>query len=90
LPRLHALGLTLRLLGSNDHTSMLCVPAVTSVKASWLRKLTQLTPSLDVGEPQMAAPLSTSHSTRLLSSCPPMEARNWSSGEKHRSCTFTL
>mmetsp|Transcript_14770 Transcript_14770/g.47082 ORF Transcript_14770/g.47082 Transcript_14770/m.47082 type:complete len:217 (-) Transcript_14770:338-988(-) len=81
---------SLRADASNSHTSRLRLPPVISLVLVVLKNFTVLTMSELVGEPHTGLPVSTSHTTRALSSCPPRDARYLESHEKLSAWTLTL
>mmetsp|Transcript_11603 Transcript_11603/g.30211 ORF Transcript_11603/g.30211 Transcript_11603/m.30211 type:complete len:203 (-) Transcript_11603:345-953(-) len=90
-PSWQSIGRTLRSCTSNVQTRMLSRPAVMIVSSDVLPHATVSARSCAAGLPQMAIPrelgTSTCHTTRLLSSSPPIEARNSPEGENARACT---
>ena len=74
---------------SNVHTSMSRLPTVTNLVLVLLKNLTHFV-SPAVGNPQIASPVPTSHTTTELSSCPPRDARYFPSALNDSDCTFTL
>mmetsp|Transcript_13277 Transcript_13277/g.33760 ORF Transcript_13277/g.33760 Transcript_13277/m.33760 type:complete len:280 (+) Transcript_13277:1227-2066(+) len=93
-PSWQSIGRTLRSPTSKVHTRRLFRPAVMMVSSLVFDQDTASARSLAAGLPHIATPrefsTSTCHTTRLLSSSPPSDARNSPDGEKASACTDTL
>eukprot|EP01139_Manchomonas_bermudensis_P011981 Amastigsp_a345032_16.p3 type:complete len:208 gc:universal Amastigsp_a345032_16:643-20(-) len=87
-PRRHSSARTLRARASRVHSRSVCCPAVTKRVSSRLKNRTQyVSPDepIDAGDPQIASPRATSHTTIALSSSPPSDTRYRDSGENASS-----
>ena len=91
LPNEISVGRTLRATGSSSHTRIVLCPPVTMERASVeCSQVMHVTESCAAGLPHSAIPVATVHTTTLLSSSLPIDARYVPHGEKASPRTPSL